>query len=184
LVSAVHVWLDDPTNAPRIRARLHRRLSDRYGVQALTVGEFRTGVLQLMDQIFTLHYLLATIALFVSMVGVTNFLLTRSLERQGEYRLLEAAGVDISDIRSAIVSEGLLLGIVGACLGLLAGIAVSAIIVRHSVPMVNGWHFDFRFPVGTALRVSGLAILLSAGAGLVPAWLSTRRFASLREAGE
>jgi len=184
LVNAVHVWLDGPGHAARVRAELHRRLSDAYGVHALTLREYRTAVLALMDHIFALHYVLATIAIFVSMAGVANFLLTRSMERQPEYRVLEATGVDVRDIRSAIVAEGLLLGLVGASLGLLAGSAVSAIIVRHSVPMVNGWHFDFRFPVATAFRIAALAVFLSGGAGLIPAWLATRRFAALREVAE
>jgi len=97
------------------------------------------------------------------------------LDRRSELRTLDAIGVSALQIAKAVLFQGCLLGIVGITVGFAAGYIVSRIIVEHSVPMVNGWHFGFEFPAATAITLGVCAIALAGVAGLLPARLATRR---------
>lgn len=175
LVNSVRVWVEPGANVAAVRSIIQSRFGRTHGLHAVTAGEFRTAVGDLISNIFALHYTVVVIALLVSVVGVTNFLLTAVLDRQPELRSLSASGVSARDVRQAIEAEGALLGVVGGAIGLVAGGVVARIIVLHSVPMVNGWLFDFRFPTPTALRLAVGAVALAAVAGILPAHLATRR---------
>jgi putative ABC transport system permease protein len=181
-VNSIRVWAVRPEDVPRLRASIHARFGASYGIQAVTAADFRRAVFDLTENIFALHYTVVLIALLVSVVGVTNFLLASVLDRAAEHRTLAATGVTRWQVAGSIVIEGALLGVIGGAIGFVTGTVVSRIIVEHSVPMVNGWHFDWMFPVGPAVRLSAAVVALSALAGLLPARLATRRAAAL-EAG-
>jgi putative ABC transport system permease protein len=174
-VSRIRVWTDTPADVDRVRTEIQRRVGASYGLRALTAGEFRRGVEDLVENAFAMTYALVLIALVISFVGVINFLFAAVLDRRPELRTLEAVGVPPGQIAGAIVVEGGLVGAVGVLVGLAAGTIVSRIIVLHSVPMVNGWHFAYVFPVETAIGMSVGVVLIAAAAGLAPARLATRR---------
>jgi ABC-type antimicrobial peptide transport system permease subunit len=50
--------------------------------------------------------------------------------------------------------------------------------------MVNGWQFDFYFPLPTAIRLVVGVVLLAGLAGTFPAWLATRRHPTAEEIPE
>ena len=113
----------------------------------------------------------------------TNFLLSAVLDRRAQLRTLHGVGVTASQVGGALVAEGGILGLVGAAMGLAAGAVAARIIVLHSVPMVDGWHFAFEFPLLNSLGLcAGIAALAAVG-GLLPAWIATRR-GRHTEAGE
>jgi putative ABC transport system permease protein len=184
LVTSIRVWLDRDASVAAVRRTVQDRFGASHGIHAVTADDFRGAVADLTESIFALHYTIVLIALLVSVVGVANFLITAALDRRPEFRTLAAVGVPPSHIARAIVAEGALLGVLGSAIGLGAGVFVSRLIVRHSVPMVNGWLFDFRFPLPTALRLCAGAVVLTAAAGLLPARLATRRQALTEELAE
>jgi putative ABC transport system permease protein len=62
--------------------------------------------------------LFAFIALFVAAVGITNTLVTSVVERTKEIGILRAVGATRGQILGLFLTEGALIGVVGACLGL------------------------------------------------------------------
>ena len=175
LVNAVFVWRAPGADTAAVRSAIQATYGPTHGLHAVTTAEFRDGVVDLVEQVFALTYVLMLVALTISFVGVTNFLLAAILDRRGELHVLGAVGLTPRQIGAAIVTEGALLGMVGALAGLLAGTLISRIIVEHSVPMVNGWRFQYLFPATTAAQLALGALLLSAAAGVLPAHLATRR---------
>jgi putative ABC transport system permease protein len=158
-----------------VKATIEERFGPTHGVHALTFAAARAGVAELVRSAFAICHALVLIALVVSFVGVLNFLLAAVLDRGPELRVLGALGVSARQLTATITSEGAIIGGVGAAIGLVAGVVMSRLIVLHSVPMVNGWHFTWRFPVATAALLGTMVIALSAAAGLLPARLATRR---------
>lgn len=177
-ITTARVWVKEQGVLEEVRDRIERQIGSTYGMHAVTAAEFRGAVSDLTESIFALHYAVVLIALLVSIVGVTNFLLSSVADRGNDFRMLAAAGVPPQQVSASIVIEGALLGVVGCALGLAAGYASSRIIVLHSVPMVNGWGFEFRFPAATALRLCVAAIGLAAMASWLPARLAQRRLAT------
>lgn len=175
LVNAIFVWVAPGADVARVRAAIQAGYAASHGLHAVTAGEFRTNVAALVVQVFSLTYVLMLVALMISFVGVTNFLLAAVLDRRGELHVLGAVGLTPRQIAAAIVTEGALLGAVGVVAGVGAGTVISRLVVEHSVPLVNGWHFQYLFPTPTAVQLSVGAMLLSAVAGVMPARLATRR---------
>jgi putative ABC transport system permease protein len=183
LVSKIRVWTH-PGKVGDVRREIHRRYGQTHGVHAMTFAQAREAVTDLIENVFTLTYALVLIALFVSFVGVTNFLMSAILDRRVELRTLEAVGVSARTVARTLMSEGGLLGILAVTLGLAAGAVVSRIIVLHSVPMVNGWHFTYVFPFGTAVTTAAGSLLLAIAAGLLPARFMFRRRVRIEELQE
>jgi putative ABC transport system permease protein len=172
VVSRIRVWTEPGADIERVRAEIHRRFGASHGLNAATFAEARAAAARLVDDAFALTYSLITIALLISFVGVVNFLLTSVLDRRAELRALHALGVPAGQLAGAVLAEGTLLGLVGATVGLGAGVVASVVLVRHAAPMVNGWHFLYRFPVGTSLGLAVAVLVLAAGAGVLPARLA------------
>jgi len=174
LVNRMRVWTAPGADPRAIRASIEGRWSRTYGLRAVTAAEFRAAVVDLVENIFSVSYALVLVAVTISFVGVANFLLAAVLDRRTELRSLHAMGVSRGQLRAAIVLEGMLVGLVGATVGVAAAVVVSRIIVLHSVPMVNGWHFQYVFPIPIAVGLAVAAIALAAAAGLLPARVALR----------
>jgi putative ABC transport system permease protein len=174
LLTRLRIWTDPAVGAAAVRSDIERRFGRTHGLHAVTFAEFRGAVRDLVHNAFSISYALLLIALVISFVGVVNFLLTAVLDRREALRTLDAIGLSAGQIRGAIVGEGALLGVLGVTVGLVAGAVLSRIIVGHSIPMINGWHFAYTFPTGMAVAVSVGCVLLAAAAGIVPARMVTR----------
>ena len=111
-------------------------------------------------------------------------LLAAVIDRQVELRTLTALGLTRWQISAVIVTEGALIGLAGAIVGVIAGIVMSSIIVHHSVPMVNGWRFTWVIPMRTAVVLALTVFALSAVAGLPPARVGVRRRSAPEERWE
>src|SRR5262245_16149850 len=174
LLTRARVWVAPGADIEGVRGEIDQRLGTTYGVHALTFAEARAAVTDLVRSAFSISYALVVIALVISFIGVLNFLLAAVLERGREFDVLVAMGATSRQIGATIVSEGALVGVVGALVGIVGGVVLSRIIVLHSVPMVNGWHFTWVLPVGSAATFVLLVVGLAAIAGLVPARLAQR----------
>lgn len=178
LVNRVRVWVAPTATVAGVRQQVDGTLGPSRGLRAVSAGEFRAAVADVVDRAFALSYALVVIALTVSFVGVVNLLLAAVLDRQAALRTLSAVGVSSRQIALAIVLEGGLIGVIGTVVGLAAGFLASWVIVTYSVPMVNGWRFTHQFPAATALVLSVGTILFAGLAGVIPAQLALRSAAT------
>lgn len=114
-----------------------------------------------------LFLVLGAVSLIIGSVGIANTTLVSVLERTGEIGLRRSLGGTRGGIAALFVMEstltGLLGGVFGASLGVLAVVGVSA--WRQWTPVLSGW-----LPVASVL-VGGVIGLL---AGLYPAWRAAR----------
>lgn len=107
--------------------------------QPLTVQSFRdlnpffVQTIQMFDTIFGFVFvLIGAIVLFT----ISNTMNTAVVERTVEIGTLRAIGLRRSNIRQLFVTEGTLLGIFGALLGVALAFLISAVVNRMNIPWV------------------------------------------------
>lgn len=159
----------------------------KYSVtQPLAVLDFRTlnpfyvQTIQMFDTIFGFVFvLIGAIVLFT----VSNTMNTAVVERTVEIGTLRAIGWRRSGIRRLFVTEGALLGVCGAVLGVVLALVLSAVVNRMDIPwvppsivepvpltiLVAG---ETRMIVGVTLGLIGIAVL--------SAWWPAYRAAQLK----
>jgi putative ABC transport system permease protein len=143
-------------------------------LRVINNGELKQQVLRVFDQTFQVTYALEVIALVVAILGVTNTVSALILDRRPEFAMLRFVGADRRQLRNMVVLESGLIGVVGAALGLLLGLALSVILVFVINKQSFGWTIQFALP-GIFFAQSLLTIIFAtAAAGLYPAALAMR----------
>ena len=110
---------------------------------------------------------LGVVALIVGAVGVANIMLISVLERRSEIGLRRALGATQGQIRAQFLGESILLALIGGAVGVLAGIAATAVYAS-----TKGWAVVI--PVEAWSGGIASAILIGAFAGLLPAVRASR----------
>jgi len=124
---------------------------------------------------------IAFITLLVGAVGIITTLYTSVHERIKEIGTMKAIGAKNRFILSLFLTEALLIGIIGATLGIITGIA-GAYLLTSAAPAGGGpggggggtSHFAPIFAPNDLLNVWLLSLLLSMAAGVYPAWKASR----------
>ncbi|HEY1248572.1 MAG TPA: FtsX-like permease family protein [Nitrososphaera sp.] len=140
-----------------------------------TIREFTTGF-----SVFILG--IALVALLVGAVGIITTLYTSVMERTKEIGTMKAIGAQNSNILSLFMTEALMIGILGATCGLLAGIAGGYILTAGlgsgggaEDNSSNGFRNISPVFLPTDLAtVWGISVGLSLIAGIYPAWKASR----------
>src|ERR1700691_2357339 len=168
--------------AARVRAALPRTLEVRTGAQ-----EAANQTSELEEKLGFLRTFLLIFAYVALVVGAFIIFNTCSItvaQRAREFGLLRTLGASRAQIMRAVVEEGLLLGVVGAMIGLLGGIVLA--------PALDGLFKAFGADLpdnGTVLETRTIVVSLLVGvgvtvlAGLAPALRATRvaPIAAMRE---
>jgi putative ABC transport system permease protein len=106
----------------------------------------------------------------VAALGIVNTLAMNVLERVRELAVLRATGLTRRQTWRLIVLEAAILGLVGALLGALAGLATGAALVQ----LAGGAGVPYQAPWAAAAAALGGGIVLAVVAALYPAHLASR----------
>ncbi len=144
-----------------------------------------TAILQTRQQFqsgtaaFTLD--IAFIALLVGAVGIITTLYTSVNERVKEIGTMKAIGAKPIFILALFLSEAVLIGLFGATSGILTGIGMAYVLTGMSPHSYSGGGGGTTpasvspiFVPSDLLHVWALSLLLSLGAGIMPAWKASR----------
>jgi len=130
-----------------------------------TVREFTAGINSFLLSI-------AVIALIVGGVGIITTLYTSVIERIREIGTLKAIGTEGKNILFLFLVEALLIGIIGATLGLVGGLGGGHVLTNLSPgngpPLIPVYH------ASEMATVWVISVSLSVIAGLFPAWKASR----------
>ena len=134
----------------------------------------RDQAIQVFDRTFAITYVLEALAVFVAVTGVGGALLALVIDRRREFGLLRFLGASDRQIRSIILFEAGLLGILANIAGVTLGLILSQLLIYVINKQSFGWTIQFHWPVLvllSALSIVYAATLLSA---LYPARIATR----------
>jgi putative ABC transport system permease protein len=110
---------------------------------------------------------LGVVALIVGAVGVANIMIISVLERRSEIGLRRALGATAAQIRTQFLAESILLAVIGGVVGVLAGVAATAVYASS-----KSWAVVIPAEAWSGGIAS--AILIGALAGLMPAIRASR----------
>jgi putative ABC transport system permease protein len=110
---------------------------------------------------------LGLVALVVGAIGVANIMIVSVLERRSEIGLRRALGATKGQIRAQFLGESILLAVIGGVIGVLAGVAATAVYASS-----RSWAVVI--PVEAWSGGVASAVLIGALAGLLPAVRASR----------
>ncbi len=110
---------------------------------------------------------LGAVALLVSAVGVANIMIISVLERRSEIGLRRALGATKGHIRIQFLSEAVLLGLLGGIVGVVLGVAATAVYAHAK-------HWAVAVPTEAWAGGIAASLIIGAIAGLIPALRAAR----------
>jgi putative ABC transport system permease protein len=169
----------------RIRAVLPRTVTVRTGAQQ--AAKETSNLEENLGFLRTFLLVFAYVALFVGAFIIFNTFSITVAQRTREFGLLRTLGASRRQILRSVIFEGILLGVTGSVLGLLAGIGIAPALDQ----LFKAFGADLP-DSGTVLEARTIVVSLLAGtivtllAGLAPALRATRvpPIAALREGVE
>ncbi len=174
-VRTIGVSVADPEQMDATSAAITALLTERHDLSATDTADFnvfdQTQLLAAASSISaTLTLLLggiASISLVVGGIGIMNIMLVSVRERTREIGIRKAVGARGRDILAQFLVEALTLSLLGGLIGIVLGLAVSALIGQ-----LAGWGFAFN-PATVAIAVV-FSLLVGVVFGVWPARQAAR----------
>ena len=149
-----------------------RRIEERTGYDAVSWQEAYSNFLQLFKIQRIITYMVTGSILVVSAFGIFNILMMTVLEKKREIAILRAMGFTSSDLVLVFMSQGLVIGLVGAVLGSLCAFLLQEYLASLEIDLegllrAKGFILD-RSPI-YYLGALGFSLFLSWLASFYPA---------------
>lgn len=184
--TSLMIQLHRTSDAPWVAERVRQVIEQAAPAEPLavldfeTLNPFYTQTVQLFDTIFGFIFvLIGGIVLFT----VTNTMNAAVVERTTEIGTLRAIGLRQNGIRQLFVTEGLLLGVAGAVVGVVSALTI-AYVVNHLnltwLPPGSSARLPLNVRVWGETRMMILTALGLMGVAVLSAWWPARRAAQLK----
>jgi putative ABC transport system permease protein len=167
-VTAIQMQLQHTSQMPAAKARLNELLSTTFKDASLEIQDFQTlspiygQTIQFFNSVFGF---IATLIGVIVLFTVGNTMSMAVVERTVEIGTLRAIGQRRGGIRSLFVCEGMLLGVIGALLGVSVALLV-AYLINHSGLTWTPPGYVYAYPL--KVRVWGdYALILGSAIGLI-----------------
>lgn len=125
----ITVHLDDPAATDGTRSAVAAALSDRPDAEVLGWPQVLREIVTIIEVDKSTNDLLLGVLGLIVVMGALNTVLMSVLERTREFGVLLAIGLRPRRLAGVVLCEGLLLGVLGALLGMIGGGALSAWLV-------------------------------------------------------
>ena len=159
-----------PDAPPAARDAL-RTAANAYALEIVPLDRIGGAISDALARIFGLFDALAIVAVLIATLGVVNTLTMNVIERVREIGLLRAVGMTRRQVWRSVAVEAGILGLAGAILGIVVGLAVGAAMV-----LLAGGRLDVG--AGVPWPTVGLTLILGVVVAMLaaayPAYLASR----------
>ena len=159
-----------PDAPPAARDAL-RTAANAYALEIVPLDRIGGAISDALARIFGLFDALAIVAVLIATLGVVNTLTMNVIERVREIGLLRAVGMTRRQVWRSVAVEAGILGLAGAILGIVVGLAVGAAMV-----LLAGGRLDVGpgVPWPTVGLTLVLGVVVATLAAAYPAYLASR----------
>jgi putative ABC transport system permease protein len=161
------VWVARADDAAPVRRALEAIAS---GLEVASPGEIRRVSLAVFDRTFAVTYGLEAVAIVIGLAGLAASFGALVLARRREFGVLRHLGVTRREIGTMLATQGVIVASIGVVTGLVAGFAISLILIY----VVNWQSFRWGMELHVPWAALGLFCFALAAAASVTATLSGR----------
>ncbi|MCC7208703.1 MAG: ABC transporter permease [Anaerolineae bacterium] len=154
-------------DAQAVNARIEAIAADYPQFTPLVTGEYRQTLNDLIGVALQLFYGLGILILIPAVLGLVNTLAINVMERRREIGVVRAVGGSRKQVRRVVTAEALLLGLFGAAMGVVAGVAISYGFI--SAFSLIGWNVPYAFPVIGMIAAIVAGVIAALLAAILPA---------------
>lgn len=174
--TAVEILLQPDANANNTASALRQLLGNAYTVQ--TKYEQNPTLYSTMRLEKWAIFAVLTLILIIAAFNMLSALTMLVLEKQKDIAVLQSMGATKGMIQKIFLSEGLLLGAIGAGIGILMALVVCWLQVKYKLIQLSGGSFliDY-FPVKLVLTDLLLVAATALFIALMAAWLPSKKAA-------
>jgi lipoprotein-releasing system permease protein len=181
--SAVEIKLKPTENPQKVKEQLTILLGANYIVQ--TKYEQNTSLYNTMQLEKWAIYAVLTLILIIAAFNMIGALTMLVLEKRKDISILKSIGTTKVAILKIFLAEGLLLGVIGSCIGIALALLVCFIQVQwHIIPLKGGTFLVNYFPVKMiitdVLLVAVTALIIAFVAAWFPAYKASRQRIELK----
>jgi putative ABC transport system permease protein len=159
-VNDAAVWLR-PGVTPSQAMEAIRALPGGTEIDLASPPEIREVSLAIFDRSFAVTYAMEAVAVLVGLFGLSSSLGAIVLARRREFGVLRHLGVTRSQVRAMLAAEGGLLALIGAAAGLVAGGAISLVLVYVVNRQSFNWSMELHPPYLLLLALAATLIVLA-----------------------
>jgi|LNFM01.2.fsa_nt_gb putative ABC transport system permease protein len=181
-VQGTHRWvvlLDKTENTNEVVTSLRQQFDSKKleVVPWVQLADFYNKTVTLFSRQVTVMKLIIAAIIVLS---ISNTMMMSVMERTGEVGTGMALGNSRRDVLSMFMSEGLILGITGAIVGVALGVGLAALISYIGIPMppppgaTEGFTAKIRVTFGLTVQALVLAVITTLVASAYPAWKASR----------
>lgn len=170
-ITELALWLRPGADPVAAQQALREASGAPESLEIASAGELRRFSLAIFDRSFAITYWLQAVGLGLGLFGVAASLSAQLLARRREFGLLLHLGLTRAMLRRLVLAESLLQAVAGAAMGLLVGLAISAVLVFRLNPQSFHWSMDWSVPVWRVAALLGASLLATAATA---AWASAR----------
>lgn len=163
-VNAVWFWLQDSAGVSKVGNAVRDLMPPGTEHDLRTPREIRKLSLAAFDRTFAITYLLELVAVTIGLFGIAAGISAQVLARRSEFGALRHLGFTRRQVGTMLAIEGSVLGALGVIVGLLAGSAISLILIYVVNRQSFHWSMDLNAPVGL---LTFLSLALIAAAALI-----------------
>jgi putative ABC transport system permease protein len=168
-VSEYVLRVDDPDKAFAVAKAIDTQFTNsRYRTKTDTEKAFNASSIKQVGNIGFLMFAVGSVVFFTLLLVIGNTMAMAVRERTGELAVLKAVGFSDTRVLLLVLSESVLIAIVGGAAGLAAAMAVAP----NMSKAMNG--FEFFIGITDLARGIGLAACVGLAAGVIPAVSSMR----------
>lgn len=169
-VSSLRVHAAPGLEPDALAAALRRAVGPDQDVLVRSTRALREASLEIFDRTFAVTVVLRTLATTVAFLGVLSALMALALERARELGILRAQGLTPREVRTLVVVQTGLMGLVAGLLAVPVGLGVAGVLVHVVNRRSFGWTLALEVPGALLAQAVLVAVVAAVLAGIYPAY--------------
>jgi putative ABC transport system permease protein len=169
-INGIGIYIDKNSGltAAALQKELRSKISPYGDYLIKSNQELRDQVFRIFDQTFSVTYILQTIGIIISALGIFLSLTILVTERRREISILRAVGASRGQIEAMVLWEAGIIGLLGSFLGIVAGLALAWILSFVINVSFFGWTISWATPWRFLIALPFMVIAAALVAGYGP----------------